>query len=158
MPIRLLFAGLNNMKVSHSSSAALAAAARIRHLSASAFSDMNINSSSPSAAKHLSSLAFSDMNINCNSNPVRPLLPPKRVLILRHGQAMHNPRAEAAREDGCDFDTFLNLMKEDDQFDASLTQLGVKQAIEAGRQAHIQQALRDVEMVVSVSSSSTAAL
>ena len=136
MPFRLLFAGLNTMKVSHSSSAALAAAARIRHLSAS---------------------AFSDVNINCNSN-VKPLLPPKRVLIVRHGQAMHNPRAEKAREDGCDFDTFLNLMKEDDQFDASLTQLGVKQAIEAGRQAHIQQALRDVEIVVSVSSSSIAAL
>lgn len=55
----------------------------------------------------------------------------KRVHFLRHGQALHNPRAEAARHGGCDFDTFLRLMKEDDAFDAELTELGRLQAHDA---------------------------
>jgi broad specificity phosphatase PhoE len=57
----------------------------------------------------------------------------KTVHFLRHGQAMHNPRAEAARADGCDFDTFLRLMKEDDAFDADLTPVGRSQAETAAR-------------------------
>ena len=52
--------------------------------------------------------------------------------LLRHGQALHNPRAEAARKAGCSFDDFLRLMKEDDAFDADLTELGREQAREAG--------------------------
>jgi len=52
----------------------------------------------------------------------------KRVHFLRHGQASHNPRAEAARSAGCSHDDFLRLMKEDDAFDAGLTDLGRAQA------------------------------
>ena len=80
---------------------------------------------------------------------VKPLIPPKRILLLRHGQAVHNPRAEAARENGCSFDEFLRLMSEDDAFDSPLTELGEKQAITAGQKEHIRHALRNVEMVVS---------
>jgi hypothetical protein len=29
----------------------------------------------------------------------------------RHGQAQHNPRAEKARNSGCDTETFLELMR-----------------------------------------------
>ena len=54
-----------------------------------------------------------------------------RILLLRHGQAMHNPRAEAARASGCSHDTFMQLMKEDDVFDAPLTNLGSSQALVA---------------------------
>ena len=52
----------------------------------------------------------------------------KIVHFLRHGQAEHNPRAEAARDAGASFDEFLQLMKEDDAFDAALTPLGERQA------------------------------
>jgi broad specificity phosphatase PhoE len=48
--------------------------------------------------------------------------------ILRHGQATHNPRAEAARADGCSFDEFLRLMEMDDSLDSELTDLGRQQA------------------------------
>ena len=59
----------------------------------------------------------------------------KRVHFLRHGQAQHNPRAEAARSAGCSFDAFLQLMKADDAYDAELTALGRAQAEEASRVA-----------------------
>ena len=52
----------------------------------------------------------------------------KTLHFLRHGQAVHNPRAEATRAAGCSFDDFLRLMKEDDAFDADLTALGREQA------------------------------
>lgn len=55
----------------------------------------------------------------------------KVLHFIRHGQAAHNPRAEKARHGGCDFETFLRLMKEDDAFDSPLTELGVKQAKDA---------------------------
>lgn len=71
----------------------------------------------------------------------------KRVFLLRHGQAMHNPRAEAAHNDGCDFETFLRLMKEDDAFDADLTPLGRLQASDAATQH--QESTRAVQLVVS---------
>jgi hypothetical protein len=48
--------------------------------------------------------------------------------ILRHGQATHNPRAEAARAEGCSFDEFLRLMELDDSLDSELTELGRQQA------------------------------
>mmetsp|Transcript_56113 Transcript_56113/g.119313 ORF Transcript_56113/g.119313 Transcript_56113/m.119313 type:complete len:342 (-) Transcript_56113:32-1057(-) len=116
-----------------SPSAANAAAARMRHL----FSATTSTASSSSDMCDSSSLA------------AKPLHPPKRVLLLRHGQAVHNPRAEHARENGCSFETFLQLMLEDDQFDSALTELGEAQALEAGRRKHVRHALRDVEMVVS---------
>lgn len=53
----------------------------------------------------------------------------KRLFILRHGQALHNPRAEAAKDDGCSHERFLELMKQDDAMDAVLTELGKKQAL-----------------------------
>jgi broad specificity phosphatase PhoE len=52
----------------------------------------------------------------------------KTLYILRHGQARHNPRAEAARADGCSKAEFLALMHEDDCLDAPLTDLGKEQA------------------------------
>jgi hypothetical protein len=36
----------------------------------------------------------------------------KQLWIVRHGQAAHNPRAEAAREAGCSHDEFLELMRQ----------------------------------------------
>jgi len=115
-----------------SSVAARAASRRI-----SSFSSTSLYSSTSSEEIDLSAAA------------AKPLLPPKRILLLRHGQAVHNPRAESAREAGCDFSEFLRLMGEDDAFDSPLTELGEKQAIHAGRQEHIKHALNDVEMVVS---------
>ena len=56
----------------------------------------------------------------------------KKILFLRHGQAQHNPRAEEARNNGCSHETFLQLMHEDDAFDAHLTPLGESQASKAG--------------------------
>lgn len=73
----------------------------------------------------------------------------KRVLFLRHGEAMHNPRAEAARHSGCSFDQFLQLMTEDDHFDAPLTDLGKKQAqsVVLGR-PQIYKKLQKIDFVV----------
>uniref|UniRef100_A0A7S4MZW9 Phosphoglycerate mutase (2,3-diphosphoglycerate-dependent) n=1 Tax=Odontella aurita TaxID=265563 RepID=A0A7S4MZW9_9STRA len=71
----------------------------------------------------------------------------KRILFLRHGQAAHNPRAEAARSAGCTHERFLELMRQDDAFDAPLTALGETQATEgADRYRHV---LRNVDLVVS---------
>lgn len=53
------------------------------------------------------------------------------VSFVRHGQALHNVRAEGLRSNGCDFDTFLATMKEDDAYDADLTDLGRSQAAAA---------------------------
>lgn len=47
---------------------------------------------------------------------------------------MHNPRAEAAKEDGCSMDEFFRLMREDDALDADLTDLGREQAMECHEQ------------------------
>lgn len=52
----------------------------------------------------------------------------KTLYIVRHGQAVHNPRAEAAKEKGCSMDEFFRLMREDDALDADLTELGKDQA------------------------------
>lgn len=52
----------------------------------------------------------------------------KDLWIVRHGQATHNPRAEAARANGCSFDEFVAMMKQDDSVDCELTALGVEQA------------------------------
>lgn len=75
----------------------------------------------------------------------------KRVHLLRHGQAMHNPRAEAAREADppCSFDEFLRLMKEDDAFDAELTELGREQGKRAAALPLAAQVDASVQLVVS---------
>jgi broad specificity phosphatase PhoE len=62
---------------------------------------------------------------NSNSNNVVS----KDIWIIRHGQAIHNPRAEYARDVlQCSHDEFLSIMEEDDCFDAPLTDLGQQQA------------------------------
>lgn len=71
----------------------------------------------------------------------------KRILFVRHGQAEHNPRAEAAREEGCSYERFLELMKEDDVLDAKLTKLGENQAMNG--QSQYETYLQGVELVVS---------
>ncbi|KAL3933325.1 MAG: hypothetical protein SGBAC_010448 [Bacillariaceae sp.] len=52
----------------------------------------------------------------------------KRISIVRHGQAMHNPRAEVAKANGCSMEEFIGIMREDDCLDAPLTDLGKEQA------------------------------
>jgi broad specificity phosphatase PhoE len=52
----------------------------------------------------------------------------KICYIVRHGQAMHNPRAEAAKAAGCTMEEFFELMRQDDVLDADLTDLGRRQA------------------------------
>lgn len=71
----------------------------------------------------------------------------KKLHFLRHGQALHNPRAEAARAAGCAFDQFLMLMKEDDAFDAELTELGISQARDTA--ARLGDSMSNVQLVVS---------
>lgn len=73
----------------------------------------------------------------------------KRLFLLRHGQAEHNPRAEAARHDGCSYDQFLQIMKEDDVLDAPLTALGVKQAKCVIKDELLASKLKSVDLIVS---------
>ena len=61
--------------------------------------------------------------------------PSKIIHLVRHGQALHNVRAEPARKAGCSFDDFLQLMREDDAIDACLTEVGLKQAADVHEQA-----------------------
>ncbi len=66
---------------------------------------------------------------NNNSNVDQPVAVTKDVWIIRHGQAVHNPRPEYARDVlQCSHDEFLSIMQEDDCFDAPLTTLGIQQA------------------------------
>jgi broad specificity phosphatase PhoE len=71
----------------------------------------------------------------------------KQIILIRHGQAQHNPRAEAARQAGCSHETFLDLMRQDDIFDAELTHLGKHQAVQT-RQRH-KTILTNTELIVS---------
>jgi broad specificity phosphatase PhoE len=50
------------------------------------------------------------------------------ISFVRHGQAQHNVRAEAKRDAGCPFEEFIQQMREDDAFDADLTEAGRAQA------------------------------
>ena len=59
---------------------------------------------------------------------------------------MHNPRAEAARAEGCSFERVFDIMKEDDAFDAPLTELGKDQAQRG--EARFGKYLRDAELLV----------
>lgn len=119
--------------------AATAAAARARQLSSSA---MLLQATSSISSSH----NFVDDNKQVKMST---LMAPKRIMFLRHGQAIHNPRAEVARENGCSFEEFLQLMHEDDSYDADLTALGEKQAKEAGSHRHVKDVLQNVEMIVS---------
>lgn len=73
----------------------------------------------------------------------------KRLFLLRHGQAEHNPRAEAARHDGCSYEQFLKIMKEDDVLDATLTPLGVEQAKGVMRDKLLASKLRSLDLIIS---------
>mmetsp|Transcript_7625 Transcript_7625/g.25094 ORF Transcript_7625/g.25094 Transcript_7625/m.25094 type:complete len:223 (-) Transcript_7625:188-856(-) len=74
----------------------------------------------------------------------------KRLLLLRHGQALHNPRAEARRAAGCSFDEFLHTMKED-ALDADLTPLGRQQAAAACNSVDGGAASLGIELIVASS-------
>jgi broad specificity phosphatase PhoE len=123
--------------------AATAAASRLRQLSSSSHlpaSEMLLQAAS--------SISPSNDHDDRKSQ-MTPLLAPKRIMFLRHGQAIHNPRAELARENGCSFEEFLQLMQQDDAYDADLTFLGEEQAKQAGSIGSVQDALQNVEMIVS---------
>lgn len=70
----------------------------------------------------------------------------KTVHFCRHGQAQHNVRAEALRNKGCDYDTFLQAMRDDDEFDAALTEMGREEARVSG--AALAEKLSGVQLVV----------
>jgi broad specificity phosphatase PhoE len=69
----------------------------------------------------------------------------KRLLIVRHGQASHNPRAEVAKDAGCTHAEFLEIMRQDDVLDAPTTDLGKEQA----RALRDQHSWDHVDLVVS---------
>ena len=118
------------MALSASPSAAADAAQRIHHhasnLRTASLPSSALRQQAEEAMKattppkrHASIISENTTVENDTNKPMpEPLLPPKRVLIVRHGQAQHNPRAEAAREAGCSFDEFLRLMELDDAHDA----------------------------------------
>lgn len=71
----------------------------------------------------------------------------QELFVVRHGQATHNPRAEAAKQAGCSFDEFLEWMRLDDSHDSPLTELGRAQGSSvAERYTHL---LSSVEVVIS---------
>lgn len=70
----------------------------------------------------------------------------KRLIIVRHGQAQHNPRAEVAKDNGCSMEEFFALMREDDVLDARLTEIGKEQA-QAARLAN--DVSESIQLVVS---------
>lgn len=61
----------------------------------------------------------------------------KDLIIVRHGQAQHNPRAELAKANGCSMEEFVDLMRQDDVLDATLTPLGREQAQAARLSSHV---------------------
>jgi len=71
----------------------------------------------------------------------------KDLWIIRHGQATHNPRAEAAKDRGCSFEEFFDWMRKDDSLDSPLTELGRKQAETVN--SNFGSMLRNVDLVVS---------
>ena len=132
------------MAIIPSFAAAAAAASRLHRLSSSTHlsaSEMLLQAASISSSN--------DHNGHEKHPNMTPMTTPKRIIFLRHGQAAHNPRAEVARENGCSFEEFLQLMHEDDAYDADLTSLGEQQATEAGTQYTVNEALQNVDMIVS---------
>jgi broad specificity phosphatase PhoE len=73
----------------------------------------------------------------------------KDLYLLRHGQATHNPRAEVARANGCLFDDFLELMRQDDSLDSELTALGREQARSVFEKHGSNRHFRLIDLVVS---------
>ena len=73
---------------------------------------------------------------------------PKVLHLVRHGQAMHNPKAEALREAGCTYDEFIAQMRADDCFDAPLTPLGTQQSRDAAAAMAARVAVADLELLV----------
>jgi broad specificity phosphatase PhoE len=75
----------------------------------------------------------------------------KRLWIIRHGQATHNPRAEKAKSEGCSHDEFMELMRQDDSLDAELTEWGQMQATQLNEHLHstISGIFQKVQLVVS---------
>jgi broad specificity phosphatase PhoE len=73
----------------------------------------------------------------------------KELFLLRHGQATHNPRAEAARAAGCSFDEFLELMRQDDELDSNLTALGRDQARSVYEAHGSNRHFQSIDLVVS---------
>ena len=84
---------------------------------------------------------------NHHHRSISSIFKKKTLVFLRHGQATHNPRAEAEKEKGCSHETFMKLMQEDDQFDAELTPLGIEQAMEGKKK--YEHLLVGVDLVVS---------
>eukprot|EP00927_Polykrikos_kofoidii_P054534 TRINITY_DN48944_c0_g1_i1.p1 TRINITY_DN48944_c0_g1~~TRINITY_DN48944_c0_g1_i1.p1 ORF type:complete len:247 (-),score=34.55 TRINITY_DN48944_c0_g1_i1:66-806(-) len=72
----------------------------------------------------------------------------KRLHFVRHGQAVHNVRAEKLREDGCSYQEFLDQMAADDAFDAPLTEVGLSQAAEASGTVQDPALLGQIQLVV----------
>eukprot|EP00525_Craspedostauros_australis_P014160 CAMPEP_0198120242 /NCGR_PEP_ID=MMETSP1442-20131203/28383_1 /TAXON_ID= /ORGANISM="Craspedostauros australis, Strain CCMP3328" /LENGTH=262 /DNA_ID=CAMNT_0043778857 /DNA_START=69 /DNA_END=854 /DNA_ORIENTATION=- len=70
----------------------------------------------------------------------------KSLYIVRHGQAQHNPRAEAAKAAGCSMQRFFELMRDDDALDADLTQIGREQGRSSRLSSHVAKSL---DLVVS---------
>ncbi|KAG7372578.1 histidine phosphatase superfamily protein [Nitzschia inconspicua] len=66
--------------------------------------------------------------VAANAHPTSSSSSSKLLYIVRHGQALHNPRAEAAKASGCTMEEFFELMRQDDAWDAELTELGREQA------------------------------
>jgi broad specificity phosphatase PhoE len=79
----------------------------------------------------LSLLFLFFMNLSSKMASVLAVSSSKRLHIIRHGQAMHNPRAEVAKANGCSMEEFVDLMRQDDALDAELTTVGRQQAQEA---------------------------
>jgi broad specificity phosphatase PhoE len=76
----------------------------------------------------------------------------KRLYIVRHGQAMHNPRAEVAKANGCTMEEFFELMRQDDVLDAPLTEIGKEQAKSAAIDTNISSSItKAIELVVASS-------
>ena len=90
--------------------------------------------------KRSSSLCMSSLLLFSRMSTAAATAAQSKILyIVRHGQALHNPRAEAAKAAGCSMDEFFELMRQDDALDADLTELGRQQA-RACHQKHFQHA------------------
>jgi broad specificity phosphatase PhoE len=89
------------------------------------------------------------MLLSLSKNRVMSAAITKDLYLLRHGQATHNPRAEAARAAGCSFDDFLELMRQDDSLDSELTALGREQARSVFEKHSSNRHFRLIDLVVS---------
>ena len=89
----------------------------------------SVSSSAATAATTIQSTSTSTVAMSTGRSTKSSSTPSSKILyIVRHGQAMHNPRAEAAKDKGCSTEEFFELMRQDDALDAELTDLGRQQA------------------------------